>query len=218
MKAFSLQWTDLYYRVQAFWNDCIVNMNPGRQQNWIYQPLYQVWHYVVYRAFNFEFWKNLFRDMVRYYVSFFTETPRQKQQTWDIFYLFPPLIILGTIFLMGRRLFTWSRVSFRKQTSEERRRRITIEFYLRMEKMLAKIGLVRSSALTPLEFARQSPFSPLTLPVVEAFYRVRFGHALLTEEESKSVLQALDQLELACSRLDKQSTPDKQQGPIPDGQ
>ena len=196
-RAFSLQWTDFYYRVQAFWNDFVVNMNQGRQLEWIYQPLYQVWHYVVYRAFNFEFWKNLFVDMVRYYVSFFTDTPRPKQQTWDMFYLFPPLIVLGMIFLVGRQLVSWLRILFRKQTGEEMRRRITIEFYLRMEKMLAKIGVVRSLALTPLEFARQSPapFAMLAIPVVEAFYRVRFGHVVLTEEESKSVLNMLDQLE-----------------------
>jgi len=194
-KAFTLQWTDLYYRVQTFWNDYIVNMNQGRQLQWVYQPLYQVWDYVVYRAFNFEFWKHLTIDMGRYYLSFFKETPRQKQQTLDVFYLFPPLIVLGLIFLIGRRLLLWSRGSFSRHTGEEMRRRITIEFYLRMERMLAKIGLNRSLALTPLEFARQSPFPSLMLPVVEAFYRVRFGHAILTEEESKSIQGTLDQLE-----------------------
>ena len=86
-----------------------------------------------------------------------------------------------------------------KRVAAEKRRRITIEFYLRMERILARAGQFRGAALTPLEFARQSTFTPLILPVVEAFYRVRFGNVMLTEEESQSVLKTLEQLEHAIA-------------------
>ena len=195
VKALALQWADWYYYTQAFWNEYVVNMTQSKQAEWVYQPISLAWNYIVYRVCNLEFWRHLYFDMMRYYQSFFSDTPQHKRQMWDGFYLLPPFIILGLIGFAGWRLMPVLQSSIRKRSSDDMRRRITIEFYLRMERMLAKIGLIRQSSLTPLEFARQAPFAPLMLPVVEAFYRVRFGHVTLTEEESKSVLKTLDQLE-----------------------
>jgi hypothetical protein len=70
-----------------------------------------------------------------------------------------------------------------------------------MERTLAKIGLLRKPTITPLEFARQSSYTPLMLPVVDAFYRVRFGNAVLTDEESQSILKTLEQLERSIEGL-----------------
>jgi len=195
MTTLALQWTDWSRFVQSFWNDFVLNMNQSRQMHWIYDPLYQVGHYIVYRVFNLDFWREFWFDMVHYYRSFFSDAPQQERRMWDGFYLAPPFVILGLLGLAFWRLFSMLRASIRKRTAEEMRRRITIEFYLRMERILAKIDLIRRSAVTPLEFARQSTFMPLMLPIVEAFYRVRFGNAVLTEEESKSVLKTLEQLE-----------------------
>jgi hypothetical protein len=162
---------------------------------WIYQPIYRAGHYVIYQVFNFEFWKHFYSDMMQYYQSLFSDTPQHNRQMWNGFYLIPPFIILGLIGLASWRLLSILLSSIRKRSSEEMRRRITIEFYLRMERILAKIGLIRSHALTPLEFAKQSSYTPLMLPIVETFYRVRFGNVVLTEEETKSILKTLDQLE-----------------------
>jgi len=193
--ALTLRWTDWSRFIQSFWNDFVLNMNQGRQMYWIYDPLYQAGHFVVYRIFNFDFWRDCWSDMTQYYRSFFSNAPQYERRMWNAFYLLPPFVILGLIGLASWRLALMLRTSARKCTAEEMQRRITIEFYLRMERMLAKIGLVRRFSLTPLEFARQSSFASLMLPVVEAFYRVRFGDAVLTEEESRSVLKALEQLE-----------------------
>jgi hypothetical protein len=174
-------------------------MNPAKQMKWVYQPIYQAGHFVVYRVFNLEWWRHLYFDMMRYYKSFFSDVPQHQRRMWDGFYLIPPFVILGLIFLAGWRLTSMLMTLIRRRTTEEMRRRSMIEFYIRMERMLAKIGQIRQPAFTPLEFARQAPFSPLTLPVVEVFYRVRFGQAVLTVEETKSVLKTLDQLEKSIS-------------------
>ena len=195
MTNLSLQWTDWTRSIQSFWNEFVLNMNPNSQTYWIYEPLQRAGHYIVHSVFNVEFWREFWTDMVWYYRSFFADAPQQERRMWDGFYLMPPFVILGLLGLAFWRLYAMLRVSDRKRRTEEVRRRITIEFYLRMERILSKIGLIRSSHVTPLEFARQSSFAPLMLPVVESFYRVRFGNTVLSAEESQSVLRTLDELE-----------------------
>ena len=199
MTALTLRWTDWSRYIQSFWNEFVLNMNQSRQLHWVYDPLYRAGHYIVYRVFNWEFWKEFWVDMVRYYQSFFSDTPQHERRMWDGFYLMPPFVILGLLGLAFWRLMSILRSASRKHTAEEMRRRITIEFYLRMERILTEIGSIRGVATTPLEFARQSSFTPLMLPITEAFYRVRFGNAVLTEEESKSIQQTLAQLEQAIA-------------------
>jgi hypothetical protein len=64
-----------------------------------------------------------------------------------------------------------------------------------MERLLAQIGRERRSEETPLEFVRNAGFTAITLPVVNAYYRVRFGAVELTDAELRGIRSALDQLE-----------------------
>ena len=97
MTTLTLQWTDWNRYVQSFWDEFILNMNQTKQMLWIYQPIYQTGHYVLYQVFNPDFWRELFGDMMWYYRSFFSEVPRNKRQIGNGFYLMPPFIILGLI-------------------------------------------------------------------------------------------------------------------------
>ena len=203
LTSLSLRWTDLSRYIQSFWDEFVLNMNQSKQIFWVYDPLKQAGQYIAYRVCNLEFWREFWSDMVLYYQSFFSEVPQHERRVWDGFYLIPPFVILGLLGLASWRLTAMLRSSRRKQTAEEMRRRITIEFYLRMERMLTKINLIRPSTLTPLEFAQRSSFMPLMVPIVEAFYRVRFGNALLTDEESKSIQQTLEQLERSIAALSR---------------
>jgi signal transduction histidine kinase len=196
MTALTLRWTDWSRSLQSFWEEYVLNMTPNKQMFWIYAPLYQTWQFIVHRVFQREFWQEFCTDMWWFYRSFFADAPQQERRLWDGYYLIPPFVILGLLGLACWRL-TSMLLSMRKRAAEEMRRRITVEFYFRMERILAKAGQIRRAALTPLEFARQSAFMPQMLPVVEAFYRVRFGNVILNEEESQSILQTLDRLE--CS-------------------
>ena len=195
MTALSLRWADWSRIVQSFWNEYVLNMTPNRQGIWIYDPLYRTGQFIMYRLFNREFWKEFGTDMWWYYQSFFSDTPQQERRMGDGFYLIPPFVILSLLGLACWRL-TSMLLSSRRRTAESVRRRITVEFYFRMESILTKMGHLRKTNVTPLEFARQSSFTPLMLPIVDAFYRVRFGDAVLSEAEMKLIQQSLTQLEM----------------------
>jgi len=88
--------------------------------------------------------------------------------------------------------------------------RARVEFYRRLEAVLARFGLIRSPAQTQREFAReagrkiaestgQSHLAPLPGQVVEAFYRVRFGSTPLDSPQADAVEQALRQLRQAAA-------------------
>jgi hypothetical protein len=106
-------------------------------------------------------------------------------------------------FRMGRRFFLWMRGTRRDATSLT----AGIFFYRRLVQMLAAYDLVRSPAETQSEFARRANTflagqGPLTQEVadvprqvVDAFYRVRFGHLELEPASLEELDARLDALE-----------------------
>jgi len=88
--------------------------------------------------------------------------------------------------------------------------RARVEFYRRLEGVLARFGLVRSPSQTQREFAREagrkiaestgeSHLARLPGQVVEDFYRVRFGSTPLDSPQADAVEQALRQLRQAAA-------------------
>lgn len=69
-----------------------------------------------------------------------------------------------------------------------------IEFYERMQKVLAKRGLLRQPHQTPLEFAFALNM-PEAVGITEKYNRVRFGEKDLSNEESKEIEDWLSDLE-----------------------
>ncbi len=69
-----------------------------------------------------------------------------------------------------------------------------IEFYERMQKILAGKGLSRSPFQTPLEFAGEINI-PEAVKVTEKYNRVRFGKKDLSHEEAKEIENWLEKLE-----------------------
>jgi hypothetical protein len=83
-----------------------------------------------------------------------------------------------------------------------------VEFYRRLEALLAKRGLVRSVSQTQREFAAwagsalaavsgETGLKFMPVRVADAFYRVRFGCLPLDNTQSEAVEQALAQI-AAC--------------------
>lgn len=81
-----------------------------------------------------------------------------------------------------------------------------VAFYRRFEDLLAKFGWTRAAGQTPREFAQAlvahprvavhvESVRPLAESVVSAFYRVRFGLAVLEESETQALDSALAHLE-----------------------
>ena len=90
----------------------------------------------------------------------------------------------------------------------------TEEFYLRLERLLTKLSIVRTADQTPRELALAAggelselahtrSAGPLPRRIVDYYYRVRFGNRPLEAEERTEVEQALAALELAMTPPDK---------------
>lgn len=69
-----------------------------------------------------------------------------------------------------------------------------VEFYERMQKVLAKRGITRQSHQTPLEFAFTLNM-PEAVGITEKYNRVRFGEKNLSNEEAKEIENWLKYLE-----------------------
>ncbi|MDR0338488.1 MAG: DUF3488 and transglutaminase-like domain-containing protein [Planctomycetaceae bacterium] len=193
MKTVSFSLTDLNEWVQTMWGEFVLNMNASKQTQWIYQPLRLGFHFVVYRVFNLEFWRDLMSETVHTYKMLFFSGVQWRWRDWGnivgfvVFFLF-------LLFLFWR-LFRWLLPRLFRGSGKGWRRRATIDFYLRMERLLIRVRRERHPEETPLEFVRNIGFMVETFPVVDAYYRVRFGAAELTNEELRDVRERLDQLE-----------------------
>jgi hypothetical protein len=109
-----------------------------------------------------------------------------------------------------RRLMWLIAAVLRKRSSRAKagKQRVRVDFYERLEEILARYGLVRSKQQTPLEFALVAgaqlvaetatrPHATLPRRIVEAYYRVRFGQQALEAHEAETVGRQLASLEHA---------------------
>src|SRR6202012_1274546 len=118
-------------------------------------------------------------------------------------------IVIGSWKLTVRAARLFWRYFVRRPAAGRRHVR-HVDFYDRFEALLARYGMPRSQTQTQHEFALATSGhlveSPLTqqaglLPrrIVEAYYRVRFGHRDLTGDEAKSIEEALGELAAALA-------------------
>ena len=89
------------------------------------------------------------------------------------------------------KLKVWRRVA---DWLRSRKQHSVVEFYDRMQRILASKGLVRQPHQTPLEFA-YAVGMPEAVSVTEKYNRVRFGEKYLTVAESDQVNEWLKELE-----------------------
>ena len=103
--------------------------------------------------------------------------------------------ILGVTFIVWlyrkiRRLAVWQRIyawlKFRNETT-------IVEFYERMQKVLASKGFTRAAHQTPLEFAFALNM-PEAVRITEKYNRVRFGEKKLSKDESEEIENWLNDL------------------------
>jgi len=105
------------------------------------------------------------------------------------------LILLGLIFVMARRvrLLGW-RKALRMQVKRVGSESSAVIFYERFTSLLAQRGVLRDTALTPLEFAGQIG-SQEAFGITRAYNRVRFGGEDLSPAEMREINQLLVKLE-----------------------
>ncbi|MDR3197867.1 MAG: transglutaminaseTgpA domain-containing protein [Planctomycetaceae bacterium] len=193
MKTVSFSLTDLNEWIQTMWGEFVLNMNSSKQSQWIYQPIKSAFHFIAYRVFNLEFWKSLAVETVRTYKTLFFSQVQWRWRDWGNIAVFVGFFVCF-IFLFWR-CFRWLIPRLFRGSGRGWRRKATIDFYIRMERLLIRAGRERRPEETPLEFIRHSGYTTETRPVVDAYYRVRFGAAELTDDELRDVRERLDQLE-----------------------
>jgi hypothetical protein len=185
-------------------------MDAQRQQESVYEPVAQGAVRLAKGLFDRAFWAAMLSEL--------TNLPRRwglADGGWfswrgALAAIVIMLLVLATyrgVRWLTRRVAGWRR---RRAASSDRRGVAKVEFYRRLEIILAQHQLVRAASQTQREFALvsggQLAESPETkgvaaLPrhIVEAFYQVRFGGRPLDSAESLAVEQALTELATALS-------------------
>ncbi len=95
--------------------------------------------------------------------------------------------------LLYRNALKWKVWSRLRETLFARRNRSIVEFYERMQRVLASNGFIREDHQTPLEFA-YSVGMPEVLKITEKYNRVRFGENDLSDDESLDIQNWLKQV------------------------
>lgn len=119
---------------------------------------------------------------------------RRDAVGYAIAYIAGVALVLTLIFFLVRkiiRLEFWKRLRSRIL---EGRSKSAVEFYERMQRVLANRGLVRSPDETPLEFAFAVGI-PDVVAITERYNRVRFGAADLSPAEANEVEELLRKME-----------------------
>jgi hypothetical protein len=186
---------DLGDYLKHLWSNYVVGLNAERQRDAIYRPLAQI-------ATNVE-------QLVKGNEGVAAVVWRWLRTSAMTFrgLLILLAVTAATVFVV-RRLACWILALYRKRSSTRKtgKRRERVEFYERLEEILARYGIVRGRQQTPLEYALAAgaqmvaesatrPHATLPRRVVEAYYRVRFGRQVLDAEEAQTVGQQLARLE-----------------------
>lgn len=192
--------------LQFIWSSYVVGLNRQRQIEEIYRPLLRA----VKALFDVEFWSKAAEQIPEYIAS--GEWFNWRAGLWGMF-------VTGVVIGLWR-LFSWLPSIFlswirRRTRQAAMRRRHEVDFYRRLESLLAHGRWNRTTAQTPREFAaaaqRSLAASRVTAPaafvppeVVEAYYEVRFGNRALDAPRIDAIERGLDRLELALENSQEQ--------------
>jgi transglutaminase-like putative cysteine protease len=197
----TLQWFD------SAWSYYVVELNYERQRNAIFQPIVRACTFLYKSISNAQTWRNLFKRIG----NALRLSGLPGAIAWG---LLVATILAAAALLTFSCWFAWRladklwrRLSGRQPKSRHGPQ-IEVEFYRRLEGLLAKRGLVRRAAETQREFAAwagsalaavsgETGLEFMPLRVTDAFYRVRFGRLPLDNTQSEAVEQALAQI-AAC--------------------
>ncbi|REK22296.1 MAG: DUF3488 domain-containing protein [Planctomycetota bacterium] len=198
---------------QYLWSNYVVGLDAQRQGDLIYRPLSRVGEGVSH-VFTKEMWQE---TVPAFWKSLFdAETWRQLlvevlTLRGFLLALLAVTLVTFTVWLL-RRLVHLARGRRRRRAIQgDSRTYPVVEFYQRLEKLLAAHGLARAPTQTQHEFAvtiggelrargalREVAHLPKQL--VEFFYRVRFGGKTLDKQQTEAVEQQLAQLAAALDQ------------------
>jgi hypothetical protein len=195
---------------RTLWSDYILGLTARRQRESIFEPVNQ--------TANVEAWPALLERLT-------SDRDQKVRRIKEILLTGRNLTALAGLLAL---LVVWrfTRRNRKKTRAPIRRKRIRrwrngrtrtegraalkmqVDFYRRLEHLLAQLGVRRSSGQTQRELALRAAekMTGAVLPaavkqapgrIVDAFYRVRFGRDVLSEAEAQSIDDALRALEQA---------------------
>lgn len=202
------QWMDYS---QVVWNRYVLGMNSDRQREAVYQPILDRVRQMARSASDPQAWEAFITSVG----AQFGIPPEliKKAMAWFVTAMLIIIIVgLGSIVQMVRFL------QQRRNLRREFRRSSLLAyahtpFYLRFERVLRERGWERGIEQTPREFAERAvgemaqlgldaEIQHVPTQVVEAYYRVRFGHQVLTDIEKDRLSRSV--IELGKTLADKQ--------------
>jgi hypothetical protein len=193
--------------VELLWRDYVLSLNSTRQEEIVYDPL-------TARAGALPQWVEMRR--VRWWlrrvgVSLGLETSRRGGLTAPVFEASAAVAVIGALLVIAASMYgmriAWTALG-RRRTIQQTAANAAPDFYRRLERLMARLAVVRKPAETPREMAAvahdrlvalagESTIAALTNEVVGAYYRVRFGKGRLDKVESDAIEQALKKIEAA---------------------
>jgi transglutaminase-like putative cysteine protease len=196
-------------RLETLWSNYVLEMERERQQEAIYRPVVHAIRHLVRSLGNPQWWRGVAETMGR-----ILSVGQGGLAPWMrlILILLLGLLAVGLgLWRLGRLASRLSPWLVRWATPAARSSRSHIEFYRRLEVLLARQGLVRAAGETQQEFATvagaklasatgRPSLAQLPSRVVAAFYRVRFGRLPLDSSQAAAVEHALAELVDCCYR------------------
>jgi Transglutaminase-like enzymes, putative cysteine proteases len=112
---------------------------------------------------------------------------------WGLAALATSIAIVLLIVMLYRKAVKWKVWTRLREILFARRSRSIVEFYERMQLVLASKGHVRESYQTPLEFAHATGMGEV-VSITEKYNRVRFGEKHLSRDESAEIENWLEEI------------------------
>ncbi|MCO6459222.1 MAG: DUF3488 domain-containing protein [Pirellulaceae bacterium] len=206
---------------QAMWDDYVLGLSPERQQPTVFDPFDESRQAAETSPFSLTAWRAWVRQQLRRAGMDISQWQLKDWFSWRAGLI---AMVLAAIVLVSFQALAsaWKRFEWPKRDARRiaRARRVRVDFYERLERLLGLAGLVREPHQTQREFvagaARQlraarandavrpapagdaetaADFAAPLGVLVERFYAVRFGARTLDNQEVEAIEQALARLE-----------------------
>lgn len=200
-------WKSLTRGFWEFWNERVVRVSLDRQQQEIFQPLFEA----LQRAFSST---EGMREVASEFWDWLIDMARSPRKWFSFQGGLAAFILLATpVVLIWLAWKLWKRLAAATRGRGDRSRRSTrqVEFYERFARLLARKGLQRQSHQTQREFGREmereldvllaeSNLGDIGDEITASFYQVRFGDRPLNDVESHHIDKQLSALETALNQ------------------
>ena len=209
-QPFYVRWAS---RLHTLWANYIVELDRFRQTEGIYRPLQEALRSVAERLQDPAWWAAVGSQIWQWLERFWAEWRRSGWFSWPGFVVsFLLGLVGGGVILLVQKFHR-----LRLQRPAHRPAALTrqvVEFYHRLEALLAGYGLRRFPGQTPLEFAQQAgatlaqrlqdpQWQDLPAQVVRSFYQVRFGAQNLPPTQTQHIAHILQSLKKAAKKPGK---------------